>query len=85
MDQQVECGDHSRVVFSGNRPLTTEEAGAVVLNKVWDEQPMEIAIPSRKAFMGKLMGMSPKLALWGSRRLEDKGRATLDSLRTEAP
>jgi nucleoside-diphosphate-sugar epimerase len=85
MDKQVECGDHSRLVFSGNRPLTTEEVGAVILTKVWHEQPMEIAIPARKAVMGKLMGMSPKLALWGFRRLEDKGRATLHSLRTEAP
>jgi nucleoside-diphosphate-sugar epimerase len=83
MDQQINTGDHSRVVFSGNRPLMTEEVGAVILGKVWNEGPMEIALPARRGWMGKIMGMRPQLALWGARRLEDKGRAKLASLRSD--
>ena len=59
MDQQLNYGEHSRVVFSGNKPLTTEEVGACILGKVWTKKPMELAIPARRAWMGKLMGPAP--------------------------
>ena len=77
MDLQVGYEDHSRIVFSGKRPLSTEEVCSVVLGRVWDEQPIEVAIPSLKGWLPRIGGLNPKLGLWVFRRLEDKGRKNL--------
>ena len=81
MDQQVECGEHSRVVFSGNKPLSTAEVGAVILGKVWDRQPMEVAITRQRGWIGLLMGLDPRLGLWGAKRMEQRGRDKLARIR----
>ena len=81
MDQQVECGEHSRVVFSGDKPLSTEEVGVVILRKVWERQPMEVAIKRHRGWIGLFMGLDPRLGLWGAKRMEQKGRDKLQGLR----
>ena len=81
MDQQVDCGDHSRLVFSGGQPLTSEEVGAVILGKAWNQQPMEIAVTARRGMIALLMGLNPRLGLWGARRIEQKGRDKLTRIR----
>ena len=77
MDLQTGYEDHSRIVFSGKRPLTTEEVSALVLGKVWEKQPMEVAIPALKAWMPRIGGLNPSLGLRGFRSLEAKGRENL--------
>jgi 3-oxoacyl-[acyl-carrier protein] reductase len=69
------------VVFSGHRPLSTEEVGAVILRKVWEKKPMEVAIPRRRGCIGLLMGLDPRLGLWGAKRMEQKGRDKLQRIR----
>lgn len=81
LDQQVECGEHSRIVFSGDKPLTTAEVGAVILGKVWDRQPMEVAIKRPRGLIARVMGLDPRLGFWGAKRMEQKGREKLQRIR----
>lgn len=82
MDQQLECGEHSRIVFSGEKPLSTEEVGAVILGRVWEKQPMETAITPSRGRVGLFMGLNPRLGLWGASRIEQKGKDALKQIRS---
>lgn len=81
MEHQLEYGDHARIVFSGDAPLHVDEVVALILGRVWQEQPMEAAIPRKRALMAAVMGLDPRLALSGARRLEGRGRDNLSRLR----
>ncbi len=84
LDHQLEYGDHARIVFSGDRVLSIEEVCSAILGHVWNEQPMEFALPAGRALMARFMGMYPRLSLLGAKRLEDKGRRSLDAYRNGA-
>lgn len=81
LEHQLEYGDHARIVFSGDRVLSAEEVVCAILGPVWDKQPMEYALPASRATISRLMGLHPALSLWGARRLEEKGRRSLQSRR----
>ncbi|NND69321.1 MAG: SDR family NAD(P)-dependent oxidoreductase [Halioglobus sp.] len=83
MDHQLDYGDHARLVFSGDRPLHVEEVVAVILGRVWQEQPMEVAMPKQRALLTAVMGLNPRIALAGARRLEARGRDNLSRMRGE--
>ena len=82
MDHQLEFGAHARLVFSGNRPLKTEEVASVILGRVWNKQPIEVAIPRAKAAFIRLAGLTPSLALPLFRFLGKQGEKNLERART---
>lgn len=87
LDHQVGFGEHSRMVFSGNRPLTTEEVGSVILGEVWDKQPMEIAIPKLKGIGIRVIGMMPATGLkifdyLGKRGIKNLQKARADQIKS---
>jgi len=81
MDKQVGFGEHSRIVFSGTKPLTVEETGGLILGRVWEQQPMEAALPSHKAWVARLAGLKPEWGMWMSRKIEAKGKRKLEAIR----
>jgi nucleoside-diphosphate-sugar epimerase len=83
MDRQVNYGEHARLVFSGKRPLTTDEVAQVILGEVWEQQPIEVAIPKVKGWGIRLMGLNPDISLWLSRQIEKKGIKNLNSIRSQ--
>jgi 3-oxoacyl-[acyl-carrier protein] reductase len=83
MDHQVTCGEHSRLVFSGKKPLTADEVAQVILGEVWEQQPMEVAIPKVKGWNIRLMGLNPEISLWLSRQIEKKGVKNLNRFRAQ--
>ncbi|GAA5316093.1 MAG: hypothetical protein AseanaTS_12980 [Candidatus Pelagadaptatus aseana] len=82
MDHQVGFGDHSRMVFSGNRPLTTEEVASVILGEVWDKQPMEVAIPKLKGALVRLLGLNPELGFKAFGLMARRGVKNLEKIRS---
>ncbi len=84
MDHQVTCGEHSRLVFSGKKPLTTDEVAQVILGEVWEHKPIEVAVPKIKGWGIRLLSLNPTLALWMYRQMEKKGVKNLESIRGNA-
>ncbi|BFM18082.1 hypothetical protein R50073_42650 [Maricurvus nonylphenolicus] len=81
LDHQVGFGDHSRLVFSGSRPLTTEEVAAVVLGEVWHKQPIQVAVPKVKGFFVRLLGISPDVSSRVYQLMAKRGVKNLEKIR----
>lgn len=84
LDHQLEYGDHSRIVFSGDRVLHTEDVCNAILGPVWNDRPMEYALPTQRAWLARIMGLNPAFSLRGAKRLEEKGRRGLAHWRGES-
>lgn len=83
LDHQVGFGDHSRLVFSGSRPLTTEEVASVILGEVWEKQPIQVAVPKLKGAFVPLLGLSPSLAAFVYSFMAKRGVKNLEKIRRE--
>lgn len=83
MDHQVGFGEHSRLVFSGSRPLTTEEVAAIILGEVWRKQPIQVAVPKVKGFFLSLLGLNPDFASRIFGYLGKRGVKNLEKVRQQ--
>ena len=80
MEQQV-SSDHSRLVFSGKEALTPEALTEVILGKVWQQKPIEVAVPGFAGWLLRIVGMAPGFALKVFKRKEKQGLRNLEKHR----
>lgn len=65
LDAQLST-DAARIAFSGPRPLKVEEISALIVDRVLTDKPIEIMLApagSGRAFLSKLVGVAPVLAV----------------------
>lgn len=51
------------LTFSGKRPLTVEDLGKLVVERVLPHRPVEVTLPRYRGWMAKLSSLSPAMAL----------------------
>jgi 3-oxoacyl-[acyl-carrier protein] reductase len=81
LDQQVDH-DEAALTFSGSRPLTVEEVGRAVVDRVLRDRPLELALPLGRALLarlantvpGPLLKLAPVLAARGRKKQEEARR-----------
>ena len=61
LDEQV-GQDAAALTFSGPRPLTVEEVGRAVVDRVLPKRPLEVALPWSRAAMARTGGLWPGVA-----------------------
>ncbi len=65
LDAQL-SNDVARIAFSGPRPLKVEEIGALIVDRVLPDKPIEVTLApalSGRALLSKLVGIAPVLAV----------------------
>lgn len=67
--------EEAALTFSGERPLTVEEVGDVVLGEVLSRRPLEVSLPGGRGLLARLSGLAPGAAALLLPALRKKGLA----------
>jgi 3-oxoacyl-[acyl-carrier protein] reductase len=83
MTDNVRTDDSAAMIFSGERLLTVDEIGDLILGRVLAQRPLELAYPAGRAWLARLGNLFPHLAFALTPRMERQGLDRLRRLRGE--
>jgi len=80
-DLQLNYEKESALVFSGRKPLTTQDIVNVMFRKILPKKPMEVTLPMYRGILCKIGNLFPRLNYAISHGLKKKGSDKIRSLR----
>jgi 3-oxoacyl-[acyl-carrier protein] reductase len=80
LDLQVDY-EEAALTFSGDRPLTVDEIGRLIVDVVLPRRPMEVAFPPLRAFLARVANSAPAVAQALGPRLTSKGRRVQEGIK----
>jgi 3-oxoacyl-[acyl-carrier protein] reductase len=81
LDMQVDY-EQAAMTFSGNRVLTVEDVGRVILGRVLDKAPLEVMIPGGRGWLAKLASAFPDMNALLLESLRKKGQKQQQARKT---